>query len=128
MSRNDDEERGEEFDIDGEGSKGEAKKEEGVKARIRKMLELGLHKDTGEHILMYTHICMYVCICIYMYIYIYIYMQCACQVTYQNPPRHTAIHCNALQRAATHCNTLRHTAAQDDRDTVDTGKCDAPDD
>ena len=36
-----------EFDIE-RGSGGHGAAEDGVKARIRKMLELGLHKDTGE--------------------------------------------------------------------------------
>ncbi len=46
---------------------------QGVKARIRKMLELGLHKDTCEEearqalIYMYMYVCMYIRMCMYVH-------------------------------------------------------------
>jgi hypothetical protein len=44
---------------------------EGVKARIRKMLELGLHKDTREEEARQALINMYMYVYTYMYVCIY---------------------------------------------------------
>ena len=87
--------------------------EEGVKARIRKMLELGLHKDTGEqearqalvnamrlltkHNLKHADVLLNAsavdagALKVYLCVYIYIYM-CLHIYLYIPIPTHTSIH------------------------------------